>query len=190
MEADPFAALSGLDEEAGAAATVAGSPEPPTAGGAPVAEGAAAPSEPKQVGQGTAAPSASPGLAAAVPPTAAAGSAQEAPRVEVSAATITRMMGIASTADLRILEGRVDLLTSKVTGLLTKVDRVLSMFGSIPTSSDIGRLEIQVGALKSMLRELLEMTGPTGGQDRQNEDKDAAAEQGRKLREGIRSSSD
>jgi hypothetical protein len=100
------------------------------------------------------------------------------------------MMGIASTADLRLLEGRVDLLTSKVTGLLTKVDRVLSMFGSIPTSSDIGRLEIQLGAVKSMLRELIEDQEALGATKRQPDTKDAAEEQSRKLKEGIRSSSE
>lgn len=122
--------------------------------------------------------------------TAPSAASTEAPRVEVSAATVTRMMGIASTADLRLLEGRVDLLTSKVTGLLTKVDRVLSMFGSIPTSSDVGRLEIQIGAIKSMLRELLEANDGLGAAKRQADAKDAAEEQGRKLREGIRSSSE
>jgi len=100
------------------------------------------------------------------------------------------MMGIASTTDLRLLEGRVDLLASKVTGLLTKVDRVLSMFGSVPTSSDIGRLELQMGAVKSMLRELLESTDAKGQHVQQADTKGAAEEQNRKLREGIRSSSE
>jgi hypothetical protein len=84
----------------------------------------------------------------------------------------------------------MDLLASKVTGLLTKVDRVLSMFNSVPSSSDIGRLEIQIGALKSMLRELLEVSDTANAQKRQAESKEAAEEQGRKLREGIRSSSE
>ena len=110
----------------------------------------------------------------------ATGTVTDAPRVEVSAATITRMMGIASTTDLRLLEGRVDLLASKVTGLLTKVDRVLSMFGSVPTSSDIGRLELQMGAVKSMLRELLESTDARGQNVQQADTKGAAEEQNRK----------
>jgi hypothetical protein len=63
------------------------------------------------------------------------------------------------------------------------------MFGSIPTSSDIGRLEIQVGALKTMLRELLDVSDAGNAQKRQGESKEAAEEQGRKLRENIRSSS-
>lgn len=120
----------------------------------------------------------------------ATGTVTEGPRVEVSAATVTRMMGIATAADLRLLEGRMDLLASKVTGLLTKVDRVLSMFNSVPSSSDIGRLEIQIGALKSMLREILEVSDTANAQKRQAESKEAAEEQGRKLREGIRSSSE
>lgn len=130
--------------------------------------------------------SATPAATAAI----ATGTVTDAPRVEVSAATITRMMGIASTTDLRLLEGRVDLLASKVTGLLTKVDRVLSMFGSVPTSSDIGRLELQIGAVKSMLRELLESADARGQNGQQTDTKGAAEEQSRKLREGIRSSSE
>jgi len=120
----------------------------------------------------------------------AGGTVTEGPRVEVSAATVTRMMGIATAADLRLLEGRMDLLASKVTGLLTKVDRVLSMFNSVPTSSDIGRLEIQVGALKSMLRDLLDVSDSANSEKRQAESKEASEEQGRKLRDGIRSSSE
>jgi len=119
----------------------------------------------------------------------ASGTVTDGPRVEVSTATVTRMMGIATTADLRLLESRVDLLASKVTGLLTKVDRVLSMFGSIPTSSDIGRLEIQVGSLKTMLRELLDASDG-GSAKRPGESKEASEEQGRKLRDNIRSSSE
>jgi len=175
MEGDPFAILSDVDGGASEDATVqtpvsTSHPEPATdkVAGTPVSPGSLGAS----------------GLPASVQ------AANEGPRVEVSAATVTRMMGIASTGDLRLLEGRVDLLTSKVTGLLTKVDRVLSMFGSIPTSSDIGRLEIQIGALKSMLRELLEMKDAAGGQKRQPDTKDAAEEQARKMREGIRSSSE
>jgi hypothetical protein len=110
-------------------------------------------------------------------------------RVEVSAQTITRMMGIASTTDLKLLEGRLDLLTSKVSSMALKLDRVLTMLGSVPTPSDIGRLEIQLGSLKSMLREALESVNSSRGSS-QAESPKAADEQSRKLVEGIRSSSE
>ena len=121
--------------------------------------------------------------AAPIPPSTAG-------RVEVSAQTITRMMGIASTTDLKLLEGRVDLLTSKVSSLLIKVDRVLTMFSAVPTPSDIGRLEIQLGSIKSMVREALEAVTATSDASREKTSREAAEEQSRKLIDGIRSNSE
>lgn len=114
----------------------------------------------------------------------------DAPRVEVSAATVARMMGIASTSDLRVIEGRIDLLTSKVAAILTKVDRCLSMFSSVPTASDIGRLEVQVAAIKTMMKEILDATGASSDPLKQQADRDLALEQSRKLRDGIKSNSE
>ena len=111
-------------------------------------------------------------------------------KVEVSAQTITRMMGIASTTDLKLLEGRIDLLTSKVSSLLMKVDRVLTMFSTVPTPSDISRLEIQLGSLKSMVREALEAVSTSTTKTAEVDTKSAAEEQNRKLMEGVRSSSE
>ena len=114
----------------------------------------------------------------------------DGPRVDVSAATVARMMGIASTSDLRLLEGRVDLLTSKVAAILTKMDRCLSMFGSVPTASDIGRLEVQVASMKSMMRELLDSVGAPVSSGKESGDRAAAQEQSRKLREGIKTNTE
>lgn len=114
----------------------------------------------------------------------------DSPRVEVSAATVARMMGIASTSDLRVLEGRIDLLTSKVAAILTKVDRCLSMFSSVPSASDVGRLEVQLASVKSMMREVLDVVGTEIGPLKEQSDREAAQEQSRKLREGIKSSSE
>jgi hypothetical protein len=100
------------------------------------------------------------------------------------------MMGIASTSDLRVLEGRVDLLTSKVSAILTKMDRCLSMFSSIPTASDIGRLEVQVAAVKSMMKELLDSVGAPVSAGKEQTDRIAAQEQSRKLREGIKTNTE
>jgi hypothetical protein len=128
-------------------------------------------------------------VAAPVPPTTSS-SIADTPRVEVSAATVARMMGIASTSDLRVLEGRIDLLTSKVAAILTKVDRCLSMFTSIPTASDIGRLEVQVAAVKTMMKEILDSAGAPLEPSKEQADRDLALEQSRKLREGIKSNSE
>ncbi len=126
-----------------------------------------------------------------LPKAAAAGSAAapaDVPKADVSAATITRMMGIASTSDLRLLEGRIDLLTAKVSGLVTKVDRVASMFNSVPSASDIDRLEIQIGTLKGLIKEVLEILSSEADKRALADERVAAQEQSRKLRESIKSS--
>jgi hypothetical protein len=110
----------------------------------------------------------------------------EAPRVEVSAATVTRMMGIASSTDVKLLEGRIDLLASKLSQISAKVERIVSVLKSAPSCSDIDRLEIQIGSIKAMVREVLEAVGD--GAAAGNEEKGAAKEQSRKLRQGIRTS--
>lgn len=112
----------------------------------------------------------------------------EAPRVEVSAATVTRMMGIPTLTDLKLIEGRIDLLTAKVTGMMTKLDRVVSGFNALPTASDMDRIDIQIGSMKSVMKEILEAVG-TDGESKKDDDRAGAQEQSRKLREGIRSSS-
>jgi hypothetical protein len=132
--------------------------------------------------------SASPSPAPQATPAGSAASPTEAPKVDVSAGTITRMMGIASTSDLRLLEGRIDLLTAKVSGLVTKVDRVVSMFGSAPSASDIDRLEIQIGTLKGLIKEVLEVISSEADKRALADERVAAQEQSRKLREGIKSS--
>jgi hypothetical protein len=122
-------------------------------------------------------------------PGAGATPAAEAPRVDVSASTITRMMGIASSNDLRLLESRLDVLTSKVAGLVAKVERVLSMFSGLPSSSDMDRLELQVGTVKSMVRDLSDSLESVAKRSGPNE-KQVAAEQSKKIRDGIKSNHD
>ena len=124
-------------------------------------------------------------------PSASSTAAAESNRIEVSATTVTRMMGIASSSDIKLLEGRVELLSAKVTSLLTKVERVMSMFSSVPSASDIDRLEIQIGTLKSLIREVLENIGDNSQPSEKGiTDRVVSQQQSKKLREGIRSSED
>jgi hypothetical protein len=111
------------------------------------------------------------------------------PRVEVSAHTIARMMGIASATDLQLLEGRLDLLASRVATLMTKVDKVLVGLGALASTGDIGRIETQIASMKSILREAVDSIRV--GQDAQRaSDRESKEAQSRKLKEGIQSSSD
>ncbi len=125
------------------------------------------------------------GAGAASNPVANAASA----RMEVSAQTIARMMGIASATDVQLLEGRLDLLASRVSTLMIKVDKLLSSVTTLASAGDIGRLETQIGSLKSMLRDAVDAVGSLqNGQAPAS--KESPESPGRKLREGIRSSSE
>jgi hypothetical protein len=121
--------------------------------------------------------------------TPANGIATTGSRMEVSAQTIARMMGIASATDLQLLEGRLDLLTSRVSTLMMKVDKVLSGLGALASVGDVGRLETQIASLKSMVREAVDSVSALQGGTSAAQ-KETAESQGRKLREGIRSSTE
>jgi len=115
---------------------------------------------------------------------------QEGTRVEVSAATITRMMGIAAVSDIKLLEGRIDLLTAKVVSMMAKLDKIVSTLASMPAASDIDRLEIQIGTLKSLVREVLEEIPSAVSPRTREKERAESQEQSRKLRESIKSSPD
>ena len=110
-------------------------------------------------------------------------------RMEVSAQTIARMMGIASATDLQLIEGRLDLLTSRVSTLMIKVEKVLTSLGAVASVGDIGRLETQIASIKAILRDATDAVGVLqSGQS--TPAKEGGDSQGRRLREGIRSSSE
>jgi hypothetical protein len=81
--------------------------------------------------------------------------APEAPRVEVSAATVGRMLGLASASELKLLEGKVDLLSSKVNAIAVRIEKILSVLNSAPTGGDLERIDMQIGSIKTMVKEAI-----------------------------------
>lgn len=76
------------------------------------------------------------------------------PRGEVSAATIGRMLGLASVRELGLLDGKLDLMMSKVNHLTAKLERITSILSSAPTGKDLERIDVQIAALRTQLAEL------------------------------------
>lgn len=74
-------------------------------------------------------------------------------RGEVSAATIGRMLGLATVGELNMLESKVDLMTTKMTAVGVRLDRVVSMLSAAPTGKDLERIDVQIAAMRQMLRE-------------------------------------
>ena len=81
--------------------------------------------------------------------------ADDGPAREVSATTITRMLGIPTSAELKLLEGKLDLITSKVNSVVFKVEKLTGQLGGLPSGADLERIEVQIGALRTMIRDAL-----------------------------------
>ena len=79
--------------------------------------------------------------------------AVDGPKQEVTAATIGRMMGLATVSDLRLLDSKIDLAATRITGISTKMEKALTMLNSAPTAADLERIEVQIGALKTTMKE-------------------------------------
>lgn len=75
-------------------------------------------------------------------------------RPEISGTAIARMMGVATSSELRLLEGKLDLISGRMANLGVKVDKVISQFSSLPTGSDMERIDVQIGSLKALIRDL------------------------------------
>ena len=77
-------------------------------------------------------------------------------RQEVSAATIGRMMGLATLTDLKLLDSKIDLISTKLSGFTVKLDKALTMLNGVPTAADMERLDVQIGSVKTALRETID----------------------------------
>ena len=76
-------------------------------------------------------------------------------RGEVSAATIGMMLGLASSNELKLMESKIDLFGQKITTMAVRMDKVLAALQQLPTGSDLERIDVQIGGLKSMIRDVL-----------------------------------
>ena len=113
----------------------------------------------------------------------------EQPRVEVSASTVIRMMGIPTMTDFKLLEGKVEFVSTKVNHLAVKVEKILSTLNAAPTASDLDRIDIQVGSVKTLVKEILNLLGEATSKA-ESASSAEANEQSRKLRAGIRTSNE
>lgn len=74
---------------------------------------------------------------------------------EVSAATIGRMLGLATSSELKLIDGKLDLITAKLANLTVRLEKALSSAANAPTGSDLERIDVQIGSLRNLMVELL-----------------------------------
>ena len=76
-------------------------------------------------------------------------------RGDISASTIARMMGLATVSETKLVEGKIDLLATKISTLQVKIEKALSILGNVPTGADLERIDVQIGALRQLIREVV-----------------------------------
>lgn len=76
-------------------------------------------------------------------------------RSEVSAQAVARMMGVATTTEVKLLEGKLDLISSRISNMTVRLEKVISQFNQLPSGSDLERIDVQIGSLKTMIRDVL-----------------------------------
>ena len=79
----------------------------------------------------------------------------DAARPEISGTAIARMMGVATSTELKLIEGKLDLISGRLNNISVKVDKIISQFNSLPTGSDLERIDVQIGSLKTLIRDLM-----------------------------------
>lgn len=72
---------------------------------------------------------------------------------ELSAAALGRLLGLATSSELKVFEGKIDLLTQKMASMAAKVEKLTQAINKIPTANDFERIDVHVGAIKAMIRD-------------------------------------
>jgi hypothetical protein len=73
-------------------------------------------------------------------------------RGEMSVSAIARLMGLATSTEVKTLEGKLDLVTAKMALVGSKLDKVLAEFETLPRGGDVDRIEVALAKLSELLR--------------------------------------
>lgn len=91
---------------------------------------------------------------------------------EVSASAVVHLLGLSTAAQLRVVEDKLDLLSTKVAGLVSKVERIANQVGQAQKENLLDRIDVQLSDIKALLRKS-QLVGGTSHHDR-DESKDSS----------------
>jgi len=74
---------------------------------------------------------------------------------DVSAATIGRLMGLATVTEIQLIEGKIDALGTKLLALTQKFEKMLAWTNRAPTGADLERIDVQIGTLRTLIRDTM-----------------------------------
>lgn len=76
-------------------------------------------------------------------------------KTEVSASTVVKMMGLSTSSELKLIEGKIDLLAGRMGNLSIRLERLMTLLNNTPSTNDIERLESQISGMRNMLKEMV-----------------------------------
>lgn len=79
----------------------------------------------------------------------------ESKKGEVTAKTVGRLLGLATVGELKLLEAKLDLMSTRLSTTLSKIDKFMGQLSKLPTGSDHERLEVQIASLRSQIQQVL-----------------------------------
>lgn len=88
-------------------------------------------------------------------PTAKSATSGEAPRTEMPVSAVARLLGVATATDLNLLDGKLDLMVSKVNAVQARMEKILTVVNGMPSGADLERIDVQIGALRNLIKETL-----------------------------------
>lgn len=76
-------------------------------------------------------------------------------KTEVSASTVVKMMGLSTSSELKLIEGKIDLLAGRMGNLSIRLERLMTLLNNTPSTNDIERVESQISGIRNMLKEMV-----------------------------------
>ncbi|MDZ4784596.1 MAG: hypothetical protein SGJ02_00835 [bacterium] len=79
-------------------------------------------------------------------------------KADVSASTVVKMMGLATSSELKLIEGKLDLLSGRLGNFNIRLERVMTQLNNLPSANDFERLEAHFSSLRSLLKDATSQT--------------------------------
>jgi hypothetical protein len=73
---------------------------------------------------------------------------------ELSAAALGRMLGLATTAELKLIEQKIDAVSGRIAAFGAKLDKIMATVSSLPGGQDLERIDLQIATMKAVLSQL------------------------------------
>ncbi|MCB9029643.1 MAG: hypothetical protein H6619_01215 [Deltaproteobacteria bacterium] len=92
---------------------------------------------------------------------------------EVSISAVVKMMGLATSTEVKLLEGKFDLVLSRLNSMTMRLERLMQDLGDLPSGGDFERLEAQFVVLRGHIKNTLDNFS-TGSDDDVDQEEEAS----------------